>query len=61
MSIEELKELPDYLSVEEDVSSAIDPIARWKNQEYHLPKWSQACKYVFAASKCFQFKPRKFT
>ena len=45
--IEELKkELPDYLSMAEDVDSAIDPNAWWKDHEYHLPKWSQACKYV---------------
>ena len=43
---QEHKELPDYLSVAEDVSSAINPIAWWKDQEYCLPKWSQACKYV---------------
>ena len=32
--IEELKkELPDYLSIAEDVCSAIDPISWWKNEE----------------------------
>ena len=39
--IEDLKkELPDYLSVAEDVSLAINPIAWWKDKEYCLPKLS---------------------
>ena len=67
--IEELKkELPDYLSVAEDVSSAIDPIAWWKNQEYRLPNWSQACKYATliqpssaAAERVFSLLANSFT
>ena len=30
----------------DDVSPAVDPIAWWKNQEYRLPNWSRAYKYV---------------
>ena len=45
--IEELKKkLPDYLSAAEDVSSAIDTMAWWKDQECHLPTWARACKYM---------------
>ncbi len=45
--IEELKkELPNYLSVAEDVSSAIDPVAWWRDHEYRLPNWARACKYI---------------
>jgi len=45
--IEELnKELPDYLSAAEDVSSEVDAIAWWKDYEYRLPNWAKACKYI---------------
>ena len=40
------KELPDYLSMAEDVDSAMDPIARWKDHEYRLPKWKLANVYT---------------
>ena len=54
--IEELKK--EYLSMAEDVDSAIDPIAWWKD---HLPKWSQACKYVILIQPSSAAAERVFT
>ena len=56
-----------YLSVSEDVSPVIDLIAWWKNQEFCLPNWSHASKYVTliqpssaTAERVFFFVTRQF-
>ena len=46
-TIEGLKsEVASYITLAENMSSAIDPLTWWKDHETDLPTWASACRCV---------------